>query len=196
MAELEVIQKAFPVEIRGEINSLLTKFAVETKYATHRGESVAIGEEKIEIPDRIYYNPPYSLTNSKFTQKEKEILNCIFLFLENGYIRQKAIQNIICSSNSWTIPYIVRIIGEYIVEILNDINNNFEIINKSNLISFARQNPEFYNRTRARINSYWDCYFRQQFPEIVKGIRVSEEQRYVGFRLLTKIDKLINDNIN
>jgi hypothetical protein len=193
MTEFEIIQKAFPVEIRGEVNSLLTKFTVETKCATHRGESVVIGEEKFEIPDRIYYNPPYSLTNSKFTQKEREILNCIFSRHNDGYIRQKAIQNIIGADNNWTIPYIVRIIGEYVIEILNDIENNFEIINKSNLTSFVRQNPAFYNRARARVSSYWGCYFRRQFPEIVKGIRVSEEQRYVGFRLLTKIDKLIND---
>jgi hypothetical protein len=90
MTELEIIQKAFPVEIREEINSLLTKFSVETKHSTLGFESIAIGQEKFEIPQRIYYNPPYSLVNSKFTQKEQEILNCIFSRHHNGYIRQKA----------------------------------------------------------------------------------------------------------
>ena len=193
MTEFEIIQKAFPVEIREEVNSLLTKFTIETKHSTQGFETVVIGEEKFEIPYRIYYNPPYSLVNSKFTQKEQEILNCIFSRNENGYIRQKAIQNIIASSNNWTLPYIVRVIGEYVIEILNDINNNFETINKSNLISFVQQNPKLYNQTRSRISSYWDCYFRRQFPEMLKGIRVPEEQRYVGFQLLSKIDKLIND---
>ena len=193
MEEFEIVQKAFPVEIRGEVNSLLTKFTVETKHATHRGELVAIGEEKFEIPSRIYYNPPYSLTNSKFTQKEQEILNCIFSRHDNGFIRQTAILNIIGSDSNWTIPYIVRIIGEYVINILNDIENNFEILNKPNLTSFVQQNPEFYNRTRSRVGSYWDCYFRQQFPEILNEIRTPEKQRYVGFRLLNKIDKLINE---
>jgi len=193
MTELEIIQKAFPVEIRGEVNSLLTKFAIETEISTRGFETVAIGQEKFEIPQRIYYNPPYSLASSKYTRKEQEIINCIFSRHHNGYIRQKAIQNIICSKSSWTIPYIIRIIGEYVIEILDDIDNNFEKIDKSNLISFVRQNPEFYNRTHSRVCSYWHCYFRRQFPEILKGIRMSEEQRYVGFRLLNKIDKLVND---
>ena len=193
MTEFEIIQKAFPVEIRGEVNSLLTKFAVETKHSTSGFEIVVIRQEKLEIPQRIYYNPPYSLTNSEFTQKEQEILNCVFSRHHNGFIRQKAIQNIIASSNNWTIPYIVKIIGEYVVEILKDIDNNFEVINKSNLILFVQQNLEFYNRTRSRVGSYWNCYFRQQFPEVLNGIRVPEKQRYVGFRLLNKIDKLINE---
>ena len=191
MTELEIIQKAFPIEIREEVNSLLMKFSVETKHSTIRFESVVIGQEKIEIPSRIYYNPPYSLTDSKFKQVEKEIINCIFSRHNDGYIRQKAILNIIGSDNNWTVPYIVRIIGEYVIEILKDIDNNFEIINKYNLTSFVLQNPEFYNRTRSRVMSYWHCYFRRQFPEILKKIRVPEEQRYVGFRLLNKIDKLI-----
>ena len=151
MTEFEIIQKAFPVKIRREVDSLLTKFTVETKHSTHRGETVVIGEENFEIPDRIYYNPPYSLTNSKFTRKEQEICNCIFSRHNDGYIRQKAIQNIIGSDNYWTIPYIVRIIGEYVIEILNDIDSDFELINKSNLTSFVRQNPKFYNQTRSRV---------------------------------------------
>ena len=195
MTELEKIQKAFPVEIREEVNSLLTKFAVETKFSTNYCETVVIGEEEIKMPYRIHYNSPYSLAGSIFTQKEQEILNCIFSRHGNGYIRQKAIQNIIKSDNIWAIPYIVRIIGEYILEILDDIDNDFELINKSNLTSFVRQNPKFYNQTRARIISYYYCYWRRRFkfPEKIKGIRVPKEQRYVGFRLLNKIDKLINE---
>ena len=193
MTEFEIIQKAFPVEIREEVNSLLTKFAIETKLSTKGFEAVVIGQEKLEIPQRVYYKPPYSLVESKLTQQEQEILNCIFSRHDNGFIRQKSVQNIIGSNNNWTVPYIVKIIGEYVIEILNDIYNSFEIINKSDLISFVQQNPDFYNRTRSRVGSYWDCYFSRQFPEILNGIRTPEKQRYVGFRLLNKIDKLIND---
>ena len=191
--EFEIIQRAFPTEVKGEVNSLLTKFTVETKISHEWGERVTLGQEIIVVPHRNYYNPPYSLLASKFSEVEKDILNCISSRNHNGYIRQKAILNIINSNNYWTIPYIVRIIGEYVIEILNDIDNNFEIINKSNLTSFVKQNLEFHNRTRSRVGSYWHCYFRRQFPEILKGIRVPEEQRYVGFRLLNKIDKLVND---
>ena len=161
MTELEIIQKAFPVEIREEINSLLTKFAVETKFSTKGFEVILTGQEKLEIPQRVYYKSPDSLTNSKFTPKEQEILNCLFSRHDNGFIRQESVRNIIGSNNNWTVPYIVKIIGEYVIKILNDINTSFEIINKSNLISFVQQNPEFYNRTRSRVGSYWDCYFRR-----------------------------------
>lgn len=191
MNEIGIIQKAFPLEVRREVDSLLTKLDVETRHSTKGFERVTIGRETLYIPSRIYYKPPYSLVDPKFTGTEREILNCIFSRHYNGYIRQKAILNIINSDRNWTTPYIVRIIGEYVIEILKDINNHFEAINKLNLVSFIRQNPEFYNRTHSRVNSYWNCYYRSQFPEKLKGIKVPEKQRYTGFQLLSKIDELI-----
>ena len=193
MTEPEIIQRAFPIEIQRDVNSLLAKITFETKISHKWGDKVTFGEEIIVVPNRNYYTPPYSLVNSKLTPIENEILNCIFSHNGNGYIRQRAILNMINADNYWTIPYIVRIIGEYVIEILNDIDNHFEIINKSNLTSFVRQNPEFYNRTHSRVRSYWHCYFRRQFPEIRRGISVPEKERYVGFRLLNKIDQLIHD---
>ncbi len=191
MTEIEIIQKAFPVEVREEVNSLLTKFNIETIHTTKGFEKVVVGKEIIDIPTRIYYKPPYSLVDSKYTQTERKILNCIFSRHNDGYIRQKAILNIIDSDSNWTTPYVVRIIGEYVIEVLKDINNHFEKINKPNLASFIRQNPDFYNRTYSRVSSYWDCYFRHQFPEKLKGIKVPEKQRHIGFQLLNKIDRLI-----
>ncbi|NDV58229.1 hypothetical protein [Bacteroides sp. 519] len=192
MTEIAVIQEAFPLEIREEIKSLLTKFDIETMHSTKGFEKAVVGEGIIDIPSRIYYRPPYSLNDSKFTQTEKEILNCIFSRHSDGYIRQKAILNIISSDKEWTIPYVMRIIGEYVIEILIDINKHFERINKSNLVLFIQQNPAFYNRIHSRVGSYWDCYYRYQFPEKLKGIKVPEEQRYVGFQLLDKIDRTIS----
>lgn len=194
--EFEIIQKAFPSEVQEELNSLLTRFEIETKHSTIRFEETIVGKEFIQIPSRIYYNPPYSLVDSKFTQIEKEILSCIYSRHHNGFIRQKAIMNTIHSDNYWTTPYIVKIIGEYVIEILNDINNNFGTINKTNLILFIQKNPEFYNRICSRVESYWDCYYRYQFPKKLNNIKVTGKLRYVGFQLLDKIDELISQYEN
>ena len=193
-AEVEIIQSAFPLEVRKNVDSLLAKFTIETKHSTKGAETVTIGNDAVKIPSRIYYNPPYALSDSKFTNAEREILSCIFSRHHHGFVRQKAIQNILASNSYWTTPYIVMAMGEYVVEILSDIDNNFEAIDRVNLISFIRQNPKFYSRTCSRISSYWGCYYRQQFPKKRNGIRVAKEERYVGFRLLDRIDKLVNDD--
>lgn len=192
MTEAEIIRNAFPPEVREDVDSLLVKFDVGAIHSTKGFDRVVVEKEMIDIPSRIYYNPPYSLTNSKFTQIEMEILNCIFSRHYDGYVRQEAVLNIISSDKNWTIPYIVRIIGEYVIEILRDIDARFETINKANLVSFIRQNPAFYNRTRSRVSSYWDCYYRGQFPEKPGGVKIPEKQRYIGFQLLDKIDKLMD----
>lgn len=189
--ENEGIWQAFPVEERANLISLFLKFDIETKHSAMSGEMVSLGMETIKIPSRIYWKPPYSLNNAKLTIAEKEIINCIFSRHDNGFVRQKAIRNIIDSDKIWVIPYILRITGEYVIEILIDIDTRFEMINARNLVSFIKENPAFYNRTRARVQSYWNCYYRRQYPEKIRNIKVSEEQRYVGFRLLNKIENLL-----
>lgn len=191
MDEKEIIQKAFPYEAREEVNSLLTKFNIQTTHPTNAFEKAFLAKQTIDLPTRIYYKPPHYPINAKLTQTEKDLLNCIFSRHHDGYIRQKAIQNILHSQNDWAIPYLVRIIGEYVIQILEDINNHFQTINAPNLTSFIRQNPEFYNRTRSRVSSYWNCYYRHRFSEKLNGIRTPEQQRYVGFQLLSKIDRLL-----
>ena len=81
--------------------------------------------------------------------------------------------------------------GEYVIQILSDLNDTFDFMDRENLKQFIQQNPVFYAKIQARISSYWSCYYRTKFPEKLNGIRVAENKRYVGFQLLTKMDKLL-----
>ena len=97
MWEEEIVIKAFPSEIRENVNSLLTRLDISNEYATSWFENASLKGEGIQIPSRIYIEPPYSLNSSKFTSVEKLILNCLFSRHSNGYVRQEAIKNIISS---------------------------------------------------------------------------------------------------
>ena len=198
-----LIVQSFPREIGDSVMSLLGKLNLETEHQTICSEvAVVLRNETIIFPYRVYYKIPnvsfvYKEEKNHFLKSPKDtietdILNCICSRHHNGFIRQKAIQNLISSTNFWVTPYLVRIMGEYVVQILNDINDGFNSMDKENLKQFIQQNPVFYAKTKARILSYWSCYYWSEFPEKLGGVRVAENKRYAGFQLLTKIEKILN----
>jgi len=190
--EKETIKQAFPQELEDALTSLFTKFEIETKRVAIGEEIVVLGNETVRIPSRIYWTPPTSLTSFKLTSLEKDLLNCIFTRHSNGFVRQEALKNIINSNNYWVTPFILLLAGEYVLAILEDIYSCFDEITPSALSTFILQNPIFYNRIKARIQSYWNCYYRIQFPEKIEHIKVSQDKRYVGFRLIDKLEDLLD----
>jgi len=71
------------------------------------------------------------------------------------------------------------LIGEYVVEILQLIEQNLPDLDRLTFRQFAEENPQFLATTRRRVASYWDCYYRH-IPK----------NDYVGFRLLNYLDSL------
>lgn len=190
----DIIKQAFPKEIRESINILLSKFKIETEHTSLGSDLFIIKGEEVSIPQRIYYKAPDLNSLAAYTAIEKDIINGLFSRHFDGYIRQKALQNLLASDNYWVTPYIVQIMGEYVIEILFDLNEGFELLNKKNVIGFIKENPTFYSKTKDRVASYWDCYYRLKFPNKIRGVKVKKEDRYVGFRLMDKIENLLKNN--
>lgn len=64
------------------------------------------------------------------------------------------LKNVIKSSEAWIIPYISQLVGEYVIEILFEINSNLDKIERVKYIEFFKDNPVFYNRMKQRVISY------------------------------------------
>jgi hypothetical protein len=79
------------------------------------------------------------------------------------------------SSEQWVPPFVVQLIGEYVVEIHGVIESNVAYLRQPSYVRFVAENPTFIALTRQRVISYWDCYFRQETLNL---------QDHVGFRLL------------
>ena len=62
--------------------------------------------------------------------------------------------------SSWGIAYVVALCGEYVVEWLHYIWERRSLFDVAVLGRWLRDNPQFYSRTRSRVVSYWDCYYR------------------------------------
>ena len=74
----------------------------------------------------------------------------------------------------------MQLAGEYVIEILQVIQNNLNLLNTEMYGQFLRTNPELFAVTKRRIVSYWNCYYRS-----------SGRKEYVGFQVLDFFESLV-----
>lgn len=131
----------------------------------------------LNIPERIYYNEPSSSQLISLTEQQQIIFACLFTRHHNGFIIEKNLRKIIHRSNdyNWIIPYLIRITGEYVIEILKVIKSNLDKVNKEIIKDFIVDNIKFYYTIESRVVSYWDCYYRNKYPN---------KEDYVGFEII------------
>ena len=53
----------------------------------------------------------------------------------------------------WSMPFLVQLVGEYVIEILDQIETAFDRIDPMVVAPFVRENPSFMHLTRARVVS-------------------------------------------
>lgn len=71
-------------------------------------------------------------------------------------------------------PFVVHLCGEYVIEILAEIEASLPSMDQCVYGAFFRENPDFLKRTHDRMISYWDCYYRWLYKRKLD---------YVGFRV-------------
>ncbi|QQO10349.1 hypothetical protein [Breznakiella homolactica] len=142
--------------------------------------NVAVNDEIINIPYRIYFNKVEDI--GRLTKIQKTILNCIYSRHFNGYIRQENVEKLITESNYWVIPYFVQLFGEYIPEIYPIIDKHIDR-NVSSYLKFINQNKKYWEMTTQRMTSYWSefnrgkCYYYR---------------KYIGKKIIGKMNRIRN----
>ena len=76
----------------------------------------------------------------------------------------------------------MKLVGEYIVEILELIEQHLHRLDRRVYADFISENEKFYDATRSRVVSYWNCYYRQR-----------PFRHYVGNRLIGFFDRTYSD---
>lgn len=60
----------------------------------------------------------------------------------------------------------MQLLGEYVVEIGKVIEERMATMGIQAFVDFAKENPGFVQTTRRRAISYWDCYYRCDYPRM------------------------------
>ncbi len=90
---------------------------------------------------------------------------CLLTRSTDGYLRQRALRRIVSIQEPWTLPYVVLLLGEYVVEIAQDILKTLPEFDQRLCIRFVQENRPLMRLLRARAASYWNCYYRPDYPE-------------------------------
>jgi hypothetical protein len=120
----------------------------------------------VEIPYRIYNELPVTDLAPEGSQVAVAI-DCLYTRHHDGYVRQRALRRLLTSEDLWTVPFVLQLLGEYVIEICEDIDRfaHGDLLRRPAMIrgfhSFAENNHDFITLTRQRATSYWECYYRR-----------------------------------
>jgi hypothetical protein len=144
--------------------------------------NVRVNNETVSIPYRVYHNPA-SIRTNKNSSLQKNLVGCILSRNHDGFVRQEYLTQIVVSNYPWVPPFVIQLLGEYVVEILRVIEANLGNLDKALYTQFLRANPDFLALTGQRVISYWDCYYRFS----------CRKEDYPGFRAIHFFKQLVKD---
>ncbi|KQV53026.1 hypothetical protein ASC95_09655 [Pelomonas sp. Root1217] len=133
----------------------------------HQGFQVTVRGELFSAPARLYCSPRVlRALIENATGDTRTLALCLGTRHWNGYIREECLRRLISTDFPWAAPFLVQLLGEYVIEIVEVIAEAVRQATIQNLSDFARANPKFMAITRQRATSYWDCYFRRGFRSL------------------------------
>ncbi len=121
---------------------------------------VVVNGETLHIPARIHSRNPGPRSIAALTAPARTIVHCLFTRHHDGHVREAHLREVISSPHDWVPPYVVQILGEYVIEIINVVSENIGYLSQEIYARFVTENPAFMTLTRHRAISYWNCYFR------------------------------------
>jgi hypothetical protein len=138
---------------------------------------VNVDGEELQIPYRVYYPDLNPTDIEAFSNIEESIAHCLYTRHHDGFVRQNHLESLFALDQKWVVPYVLQLLGEYVIEIIEVIRSKVSLLQGTIYSSFAEENPEFIEKVKSRIVSYWDCYYRQRFPRITEypGYLVAKE---------------------
>lgn len=186
------LKNAFPSYLEDEIHAILQKTNAKQMPADYSVKTfpVFVAREKIEIPQRHALN---QIQASNFferiiskknilTEIQYHIIDCFYTRHCDRFIREQHLNKIILLNQEWVVPYVIQLVGEYVIEILNIIYKNLNSLDLLLYKNFFDQNPIFYKLIKDRVQSYWNEYYRTTCSS--SNIARYTKEDYVGFKIL------------
>ncbi len=182
----EFYKASFPTYLGADIDLVLKNLSLEI--LPHMQEhqfvmnkvAVTVDNQQLHIPYRIYIEKISGINNNfSPTETQKLIIHCLLSRHYDGFTRENHLRDIITANVSWGVPYVFQILGEYVIELLQIIYKELDQLDMNIYLKFIEENSEFYEQTRARMISYWNCYYRRLYKY---------KKDYVGFKIFEYFD--------
>lgn len=176
MRDLVELQ-AFPAALAAGARAVVLALAEEEPHAPSGQFQVLVNGEQLSIPTRVYYDPG-RVTQCIVSNGREGIALCLGSRHHDGYLRERCLKDVILVRQTWAVPFVVQLIGEYVLPITQVIAQSIPEMDLSLYQQFAAENPAYCALVGKRVISYWTVYHRQQFPRL---------DDYPGFRAYTAL---------
>jgi hypothetical protein len=133
--------EAFPSAVRAD--ALVAISALPEVSTTSYSFSVSVGPETLTIPYRIYHDVTL-IQSRELTETQGGLLSCLLTRHHDGFVREQHLRKILGSMDAWIPPFVVQLVGEYVVEMIGEVREGLDRLNPDPYGSFLRQNPAFY----------------------------------------------------
>ena len=174
------LHRAFPTNLRTDVQTVIA--ILPSSDVIHQNEQeVFLDGERLVIPTRIYFNEPDVDRENTLSDMQRVILGCIYLRHHDGRVRQKRLNTLIFKNQYFIVPYTFQLLGEYVLEIVNDLDRFIDETNIHLFRRFISENSGYAFLTKRRMVSYWNAYYR--FGENV------DLTDYIGSRVFERLEK-------
>jgi len=183
-----VLMDAFPDDMSAVARAAAGKVARRLMPRQHTERfSVRVGGQTVLIPARLHF-ACYALSpwTSGATARAVRALQTRS---NNGYERQRAVRDVLSRLEPWGAPFVAALIGDYVIEILDEIDAAVTAETEQLLATFITDNPAFWGTIKRRVTSYWDVYYRHGHG--CPDERIYSRADYVGFKLTDQLDKAV-----
>ncbi|WP_405667876.1 hypothetical protein OG379_37935 [Streptomyces sp. NBC_01166] len=159
---------AFPTRLAGDVQSVLAVMP-EASSAPMMPFEVEVQGETVAIPSRLYNKEPDPGFERALSGTQQVILHCLYSRHHDGRVRQRHLEQITASGEPWTVPFVVELAGEYVLEIIESIGRGLPGLAEPGSTQrhlygeFIARNPAFFARIERRVVSYWSCYYRWRY---------------------------------
>ena len=157
---------AFPPALRHAAASLSAGAGWDTDH-WHTTYTVMFEGARLMIPWRLYCKQSVLWQREGRTPLEREIAWCLGSRHHSGYVREECLRRMLAAPHPWMTPFIVQLIGEYVVEIVEPIAQALPALApemQHALGAFVRDNPRYLNTIDSRVVSYWN-YYKREYPQ-------------------------------
>ena len=135
---------------------------VDHNYLQSSMRVIVLGKT-VQIPKRIHFIGPAD-EGLKAQSTFWPVVQCLYTRSTDGYWRQASLRRIVDINEPWSIPFVVLLAGEYVIEIIDDMMASIAVLDRAAYVNFVRENRGLMGLLRSKATSYWDCYYRVAYP--------------------------------
>ncbi|MFF3518733.1 hypothetical protein [Streptomyces sp. NPDC002573] len=156
---------AFPAELAGDAEAVVSVMPV-SRLLPAAPFSVVVEGQQVLLPGRLYNDEPPPDAVASLSSRQRQLLHCLYSRHCDGVVRQRHLEKVVGSTDPWVVPFVVQLVGEYVLEILIVICDELRDLAAPGTCGhlaygqFIVDNPAYFARTQRRVVSYWSCYYR------------------------------------